>query len=141
MPKCYVLDRADFTLITDGGNRKTNPGPMYGSWKILIDENVHKHYQEIDLGPWGTNNAAEYLSLIRGLESLLYEFGTEFCRRSTVHIFTDSRLVANQVLGKWRIKAKHLLEYVLVVRTCLEGFRSYQFQCIPRKEMIAHLGH
>lgn len=56
-----------------------------------------------------TNNDAEYISLIRAMEEgILY--GVE-----KLTVFMDSKLVVNQVNGRWKINYDHLRNYKLKI--------------------------
>ena len=79
------------------GSAKPNPGEMkIGGHITTPKQNMVYSYSE-DLGK-GTNNEAEYLSLIHVAEKLV-ELGA-----TSVKIFGDSQLVVNQVNGLWRTK-------------------------------------
>ena len=51
-----------------------------------------------------TNNVAEYEALIHGLE-IFSQIEVECCK---LHIYGDSKLVINQVFGKWKVNLPHL---------------------------------
>jgi ribonuclease HI len=73
-----------------------------------------------------TNNKAEFLALIAGLERAL-ELGAEH-----VDINSDSELIVRQIEGKYRSKAMKPL-FDQVVRL-LGEFKSYAVQHIPREQ-------
>lgn len=73
-----------------------------------------------------TNNKAEFLALIAGLEKAL-EMGAEH-----VDIKSDSELIVRQIEGRYRSKAmKPLFEQVV---SLLGEFKSYTVQHIPREQ-------
>ena len=85
-----------FTLFSDGAARG-NPGPAAAG---AILRNLKK--EEVAaiskfLGK-ATNNQAEYAAVILGLEKALEFNSTE------IEIFLDSKLVVEQLAGRWKIK-------------------------------------
>jgi ribonuclease HI len=77
------------------------------------------------IGP-STNNKAEFLALIAGLEKAL-ELGAEH-----VDINSDSELIVRQIEGTYRSKAmKPLFEQAV---SLLGEFKSYTVQHIPREQ-------
>ncbi|TFH34535.1 MAG: hypothetical protein E4G99_09290, partial [Anaerolineales bacterium] len=60
-----------YQLIFDGGSRG-NPGPAYGSYRFKQASEKARHPVRLDLGR-GTNNEAEYRTLIKALEDLIRE--------------------------------------------------------------------
>jgi ribonuclease HI len=85
-----------YTAAFDGG-ATPNPGEMkIGGW--IRDVNGTRIYAYTEEIGHGTNNEAEYKSLIKLLEELKKR-GIK-----KVHIQGDSALVVNQVNGKWKAK-------------------------------------
>ena len=80
------------------GSAKPNPGEMKIGGRILTPgaKNVIDEYS-IDMGH-GTNNEAEYLSLIEVADRLVK------LKASTVKIYGDSEFVINQVTGIYKAK-------------------------------------
>ncbi len=52
----------------------------------------------------GTNNEAEYMACLRGLEYL----AGEIAGAARITVYGDSALVINQVFGNWKVKAPNL---------------------------------
>jgi len=115
------------TLYFDGACEPVNPGGVASYGFILIVGK--KKY----VG-WGiaetnsTNNVAEYWAIIKGLQRAL-ELGI-----TDIEIKGDSKLVVNQVAGRWRIKAAHLRPLVKKAKAVLNKFASWQIEWIPREE-------
>ncbi len=85
-----------YTAAFDGG-ATPNPGEMkIGGW--IRDVNGNRIYAYTEEIGHGTNNEAEYKSLIKLLEEL------EKRGIKKVHIQGDSALVVNQINGKWKAK-------------------------------------
>ena len=85
------------TIYTDGGSRG-NPG-VAGSGSVLFDASGTT-LAEIAyvVGQDASNNVAEYHGLLRGLEAARDLGATE------VEVFMDSKLVVEQMSGRWKIK-------------------------------------
>lgn len=87
----------DYLLQADGGSRG-NPG-IAGYGAVIYDADGTK---VADIaGPLGkaTNNVAEYSGLVAGLE-LIHSMNPE----AVVHVQLDSKLVVEQMCGRWKIK-------------------------------------
>ncbi|MGV9236505.1 bifunctional RNase H/acid phosphatase [Streptomyces nigra] len=88
----------EFIVEADGGSRG-NPGPAgYGA--VVIDaatgETLAERAEYIGVA---TNNVAEYRGLIAGLRA-----AHELDPTATVHVRMDSKLVIEQMSGRWKIK-------------------------------------
>ncbi|WP_143677470.1 reverse transcriptase-like protein, partial [Streptomyces scabiei] len=88
----------EFIVEADGGSRG-NPGPAgYGS--VVLDavtgETLVEAAEYIGVA---TNNVAEYRGLIAGLKAA-YELDPE----ASVRVRMDSKLVVEQLSGRWKIK-------------------------------------
>ncbi|MFD9910308.1 bifunctional RNase H/acid phosphatase [Streptomyces sp. NPDC059063] len=88
----------EFIVEADGGSRG-NPGPAgYGS--VVIDaasgETLVETAEYVGVA---TNNVAEYKGLIAGLKA-----ARDLDPTATVHVRMDSKLVVEQMSGRWKIK-------------------------------------
>lgn len=85
-----------FLLTADGGSRG-NPGPAgYGS---VITENGSIIAELYDFIGIATNNVAEYSGLIAGLAAI-----NAMDPGATIDVKMDSKLVVEQMSGRWQIK-------------------------------------
>ena len=75
-----------------------------------------------------TNNEAEYWALIIGLRQAQRWGG------GSIHIFTDSELIARQVKGVYRVKDSNLKGLHKEVMENLKAFSSFEIESIPREE-------
>jgi len=111
-----ILDNAinknkSYTAAFDGGSTP-NPGEMkIGGW--IRDPNGIRIYAYTEEIGYGTNNEAEYKSLIKLLEEVKKR-GIQ-----TIHIKGDSALVVNQVTGKWKVKDPKMK--ILKAKACSVG--------------------
>ena len=129
------------TLVFDGGSLG-NPGKGYGSFKLTgpggLDEIVR-----LDLGNNVTNNQAEYRTLIAGLERA-FDWAQRAGRdphRLHVVVATDSKLVVEQILGRWKVRHPGLQPLCDRARALLHQFGSYEIRWQPREQTVRILGH
>ncbi|MFN8225109.1 MAG: bifunctional RNase H/acid phosphatase [Mycobacterium sp.] len=110
----------------DGGSRG-NPGPAgYGAVVLAADRAtvLGERKQAIGLA---TNNVAEYRGLIAGLTEAVELGATE------VAVSMDSKLVVEQMAGRWRVKHPDLIELNREARALAARFEHIAFNWIPRE--------
>lgn len=113
-------------IYTDGGARG-NPGPA------AIGVTIHgKRYNEY-IGET-TNNVAEYRAVIFALKKALGTLGVTKARATSLHINTDSELIAKQLMKLYRVKQPHLKPLWLDAQNLMQSFAAVQFIMIPREE-------
>jgi ribonuclease HI len=83
------------------GSSKGNPGPSQIAY-VITDETKKVIVQDVQAIGETTNNVAEYKSLILLLGKLCTE------KFFPVSIQGDSKLVIEQMVGDWKVKAPHL---------------------------------
>jgi len=122
--------------FVDGG-AKPNPGQMYGSFKIYREGKATIH-NEFSFVEHGTNNRAEYKSLIE-----LLKFLTVMDTDELITISSDSRLVVKQVTGAFRVRNAELKKLKEEVDVELRNFYHDQieFHNISGRRMKKILGH
>ena len=111
----------------DGGSRG-NPGPAaYGA--VLKDAATGAVLAEdgTTIGR-ATNNVAEYSGLIAGLR-----MAAEFAPGARVEVRMDSKLVVEQMSGRWKIKNSAMADLAAEAREVLTG-TPVSFEWIPRAE-------
>ncbi|WP_091299487.1 bifunctional RNase H/acid phosphatase [Amycolatopsis xylanica] len=114
-------------IEADGGSRG-NPGPAgYGA--VVKDAATGEVLAErLDSLGITTNNVAEYSGLVAGLKAAA-ELGA-----STVDVRMDSKLVVEQMSGRWKIKHPALQPLAQEARELAAGFAKVRFEWIPRAE-------
>lgn len=130
-----------YVLVFDGGS-KGNPGPAYGSYHIRPWTDEEGTTERLNFG-LGTNNEAEYLSLIGGLRSLrafLRGRGADL-NAVELELRGDSQLVMRQLQGKWKAKDERMRVLRDEARGLLSGFRKVKFVEQPRQDSVDLLGH
>ena len=97
-----VATKIVWQLYVDGASRG-NPGPSGAGMYILKNGELFKKKGSY-LGK-RTNNEAEYLALLIGIALVKKEMN----KHDTLHIFSDSQLLINQMNGVYRVKKAELL--------------------------------
>ncbi|MGH3622339.1 MAG: bifunctional RNase H/acid phosphatase [Sciscionella sp.] len=111
----------------DGGSRG-NPGPAgYGAVVRSASSGEVLAERLAALGNT-TNNVAEYSGLIAGLEAAR-DLGA-----SIVDVRMDSKLVVEQMSGRWKIKNQRLQPLALRAGELIRGFARVSFEWIPREQ-------
>ncbi len=111
----------------DGGSRG-NPGPAgYGA--VVFDASSHEVLAERkDFVGHATNNVAEYGGLIAGLQAAA-ELGA-----TSVAVRMDSKLVVEQMAGRWRVKNEGLRPLADQAAALRAAFDEVSFTWIPREQ-------
>lgn len=114
-------------IEADGGSRG-NPG-LAGSGACVIDADTGEVILEISkfIGI-ATNNVAEYIALVAGLEGA---YGLNPDARVLVRM--DSKLVIEQMAGRWKIKHPDMQQLGAQVQKIVVG-KPIRWQWIPREE-------
>ena len=107
-------------LYTDGGARG-NPGPAAYAYVLEAEDGtiLASHGEQIGVA---TNNVAEYAGLLDALELATEEGATE------VEVISDSLLLVNQMLGKFRVKHQNLIPLHAKARMLANQFRRFSIR-------------
>lgn len=118
-------------IEADGGSRG-NPGPAgYGA--LVRDGATGEVLGEIAEGiGTATNNVAEYRGLIAGLRT-----AAELDSSAEVEIRMDSKLVVEQMAGRWRVRNADLLPLAREAQQIADRFPAVAYAWVPR-ERNAH---
>jgi broad specificity phosphatase PhoE/ribonuclease HI len=111
----------------DGGSRG-NPGPAgYGA--VVRDRDTGRLLREVAAGIGrATNNVAEYRGLIAGLQA-----AAEMDPRADVEVRMDSKLVVEQMSGRWRVRHADMAALAGEAARLVRGFSAVRFTHIPRE--------
>jgi ribonuclease HI len=117
-------DLTEVKLYTDGGSRG-NPGPSALGYVIMdmAERIVVKKGTYLGVT---TNNQAEYQALKSGLEEAVR------MRAQIVHVYMDSLLVVNQMLGIFKVKNRDLWPIHAAIKDLAEGFKKVTYTHVPR---------
>ena len=116
---------ADLIVEADGGSRG-NPGVAAGG-AVVVDPTSDTVLSEIGVYVGvATNNVAEYNGLIAGLKAA-------FERRpdASVHVRMDSKLVVEQMTGRWKVKHTDMQQLRARAIEVIAG-RRVDFEWVPR---------
>jgi len=109
----------------DGGSRG-NPGPAAGG-AVVVDSETSELLAELGVYVGiASNNVAEYRGMIEGVRRAL-----EIDPDASVHVRMDSKLVVEQMSGRWKIKHPAMAELAAEARQLLTG-TPVRFEWIPR---------
>ena len=116
-----------FIIEADGASRG-NPGhASYGA--VILNANTGEVVAERGavLGH-ATNNVAEYSGLIAGLEVI-----ASLDPQAIVEVRMDSKLVVEQMSGRWKIKSPDMRTLAMRARVILP-FQNVTYTWIPRND-------
>ncbi len=122
-------------IIRTDGAARGNPGPA-SSGAVLIDA-AAPGARRPDAAPIATiseylgvqtNNVAEYTAVLRAL-TLAHELGA-----GEVEMLLDSKLIVEQVNGRWRVKDAKLIPIHAQVKAALGRFARWSATHVPRAQ-------
>ncbi|MQY08219.1 bifunctional RNase H/acid phosphatase [Actinomadura macrotermitis] len=118
----------EFIVEADGGSRG-NPGPAgYGA--LVRDAASGEVLAEVaEAIGHATNNVAEYRGLIAGLEA-----AAELDPGARVRVRMDSKLVVEQMSGRWKIKHPDMVPLAARAREAAASFAGVAYGWIPRAQ-------
>ncbi len=116
----------NLSIFTDGGARG-NPGPSAGG-VVIKDEKDNIVFKKGFFFGIKTNNQAEYLALIKGLEE------AKRIDAAQIKCFLDSELVVRQLTGEYRVKNPALMDLHFLVLQIAKNFKNIQFLHILREK-------
>jgi ribonuclease HI len=113
-----------FNVYVDGAS-KGNPGPS-GIGVIICrgDETIKNISRYIGNA---TNNVAEYMALIHGLQECLT------LKAESVFINTDSQLMHRQINQEYKVKNTNILALYNQAKKLMSGFKHVSVNHIPRE--------
>jgi ribonuclease HI len=130
-----------YVLVFDGGSHG-NPGRSYGSYRIKPPGGEFLSPVRLPLG-FGTNNEAEYRSLIAGVKAVLEILDEEELdpAKVLIEICGDSNLVLNQLAGTWKTKSPRMRELRDEAEALIERFETTRLIHHDRQWIVGILGH
>jgi len=120
------------TLYFDGSCEPVNPGGNmgYGTLIKFGDRVLFQNSECVPAAATNSNNVAEYMSLVRGLEWLI----ANKYQNEPIIVRGDSQLVIRQMAGDWRAKGgRYFSAYKQAVALAAQ-FTDISFEWIPRAE-------
>lgn len=120
-------------IYTDGASRG-NPGPAsYGF--TVSDENGKLLYEEGRYIGIATNNVAEYTAVLEALKYVDKNFSVE--KPLNIELFADSKLVAEQLSGRFKVKSSHLKPIIEKVKILSLRMGGIIYGHVPRSKNAA----
>src|SRR3954467_9943499 len=125
------MARRRFIVEADGGSRG-NPGPAgYGA--VVLDAVTGEPLAEVaEYIGTATNNVAEYKGLIAGLRAA-HALDPE----ADVQVRMDSKLVVEQMSGRWKIKHPDMRQLALRAQQIARRLGSVRYTWVPRAQNSA----
>jgi len=130
-------------LTFDGGSRG-NPGPAYGSFRVrgaglAVDLQTLRRLRFAR----GTNNEAEYWTLLEGLRWTLSEARRKriAAKDLDLSIQGDSLLVIRQLEGAWKARDARMRGLRDEAHKLLGRFQDVRLKHRPRERSVAEFGH
>lgn len=120
----------DLVINTDGAS-KGNPGPSSYGFVIKSRGGAIQH-QEGKLIGHATNNIAEYTAVIKALEYIIRRFFRKAPHK--IEIISDSKLLVEQLSGRYKIKSPNLLPLFDKIKTLEFEAGLVFYRSVPRKE-------
>lgn len=120
----------DFVVNTDGAS-KGNPGPSSYGYVIKNRGGAIVHQEGEKIGVT-TNNVAEYTAVIKALEYIVKRFFRKAPHK--VEVIADSRLLVEQLSGRFKIKSPNLLPLVDNIRELETEIGNIIYKHVPREE-------
>ena len=127
-------ERPGFIIRTDGAARG-NPGPASAGAALYdlrrADARDPRAAPDASISDYlgvQTNNVAEYTGVVRALE-LAAELGA-----SEVDLLLDSKLIVEQLAGRWRVKDPKLIPLWAAARATLHEFSRWTATHVPRAQ-------
>jgi probable phosphoglycerate mutase len=118
---------AAYIVEADGGSRG-NPGEAAGGAVVINRESGEV---VVEIGVFighATNNVAEYHGMLAAIEYL-----NDVDPHAVIHVRMDSKLVVEQMSGRWKIKHPDMQVLATRARTII-GSRPVTFEWIPREQ-------
>ena len=110
----------------DGGARG-NPGPA--AIGVVVSDADGERVEEVaeTIGET-TNNVAEYMALLKGLERATALGATE------LEVVNDSELVAKQITGEYKVKHAAMKPLYERAVAAIDAFGSFSIRSVPRAQ-------
>jgi ribonuclease HI len=119
-------------VYVDGLCEPKNPGGT-ATYGFAVYSNNRKLVAEAGVtgaGPSMSNNVAEYSALCEALKWL----GKHDLQHENVIVKSDSRLLVNQMSGRWKTRRGFYLNKFLEARKLASAFLKISFFWVPREE-------
>jgi probable phosphoglycerate mutase len=120
----------DLIIYTDGASRG-NPGDASYGYIIYARGGEILRQDGKVLGVT-TNNVAEYTAVLAAYQYVLNKWGNENSLK--IELRADSRLVIEQLAGRFKIKSPHLIEIFKQIKQIESKLGLIHYKHVPRAE-------
>jgi len=127
--------RIDCVHVYVDGGAQPNPGHSGAGVVVVDDQGKELKRKSYYLGPRHTNNEAEYLAILKGLD-----LAAGYCRR-TVTVYSDSQLVVKQLNREYRIKAENLLPLQRQIAMAQSTFETATYVDVSSQNLWIKIAH
>lgn len=118
--------RVRYLIIEADGGSRGNPGPAAYGCVIREGSSGRVIAERADYLGIATNNVAEYTGLLIGLR-VCAELGDV-----RIDVRMDSKLVVEQMTGRWKIKHEHMRTLAMQARTAIDP-ALVRYAWVPRE--------
>ncbi len=115
-------------VVEADGASRGNPGDAAGGCVLLDPETGQVLARAGVMCGHASNNVAEYRGLLEGLA-----LAQELAPDAHIHVRMDSKLVVEQMSGRWKIKHPDMQDLARQARALI-GEHSVTFEWIPREK-------
>lgn len=120
----------DLIINTDGASRG-NPGPASYGFVLKSKDGPILHEEGEQIGVT-TNNVAEYTAVIKAFEYIIKKFFRKAPHK--IEVVSDSRLVVEQLSGRFKIKSSNLMPLFDKIKTMEFELGTVFYRSVPREE-------
>lgn len=120
----------DLIINTDGASRG-NPGPASYGFVLKSKDGPILHEEGEQIGIT-TNNVAEYTAVIKAFEYIIKKFFRKAPHK--IEVVSDSRLVVEQLSGRFKIKSPNLMPLFDKIKTMEFELGRVFYRSVPREE-------
>lgn len=115
-------------IYTDGASRG-NPGHSSYGFSVT-DDKGHILYEEGKYIGIATNNFAEYSAVLSAMNYVIENFKKDV----EINFFMDSKLVAEQLSGRYKIKSPNLIQLIYKIKDLQKGIGKIRYTHVPREK-------
>jgi ribonuclease HI len=126
---------SNLICFCDGGFNNVTKSNGYGSFRIYTENSdiiVRNTFDFVH-----SSNEAEYQTLISMLSYILENYPED----STILVYSDSKLMVNQINSIWQVNSPSLKDYYNIAIYRINKLNGFTLIWSPRKVLVKELGH
>jgi len=125
----------NLTCYCDGGYSNLTKSNGYGSFRVY-EEGVDFYLARMKFESISSSNESEYQTLISLLEWVVDNYD-----EVNLTIYSDSKLMCNQLNGLWEVRSKSLTPFYQTAVVLLNEIQEWKLEWQPRSVLVKQLGH